>query len=169
MKRIVRAGGRQTRLYLELAGGALRALLLKDGAEARSFEWQVTEIEPGLYSILHGFRSIEARVSRNHTHWIVEVGGNVMELEVEDPRELRQGGRQLAREGRVSMVSPMPGKVVRVLVAEGDEVAEGQGLVVVEAMKMQNEMKAPRSGCVTSVGVKEGASVNAGQVLVTLE
>jgi biotin carboxyl carrier protein len=63
----------------------------------------------------------------------------------------------------------MPGKVVRVLVSAGDAVEEGQGLVVVEAMKMQNEMKAPKDGKVTAVSAKEGASIAAGQVLVTLE
>ena len=59
----------------------------------------------------------------------------------------------------------MPGKVVRVLVAAGDEVAAGQGVVVLEAMKMQNEMKSPRAGRVASVAVKEHEAVNAGSVL----
>ena len=72
-------------------------------------------------------------------------------------------------EGVETIVSPMPGKVVRVLVAPGDAVETGQGLVVVEAMKMQNEMKAPRAGRVLSVAAKEGATVAAGETLATLE
>jgi biotin carboxyl carrier protein len=63
----------------------------------------------------------------------------------------------------------MPGKVVRVLVAPGDSVEAGQGVAVVEAMKMQNEMKASRAGKVLSVPAKEGATVAAGEVLATIE
>jgi biotin carboxyl carrier protein len=63
----------------------------------------------------------------------------------------------------------MPGKIVRVLIAPGDAVETGQGLIVVEAMKMQNEMKATRAGRVLSVAVKEGTTVSAGQILATIE
>jgi biotin carboxyl carrier protein len=65
--------------------------------------------------------------------------------------------------------SPMPGKVVKVLVAVGDEVKSGQGVVVVEAMKMENELKSPKDGKIKAVAVKEGQAVEAGQSLVTLE
>ncbi|HEY2744162.1 MAG TPA: biotin/lipoyl-containing protein, partial [Polyangia bacterium] len=68
-----------------------------------------------------------------------------------------------------SIQSPMPGKIVKVLVAVGDEVKSGQGVVVVEAMKMENELKSPKDGKVKAVAVKEGQPVEAGQTLVTLE
>jgi biotin carboxyl carrier protein len=68
-----------------------------------------------------------------------------------------------------SVLSPMPGKVVKVLVAAGDVVKSGQGVVVVEAMKMENELKAPKDGKVKAVAVKEGQAVEAGQSLVTLD
>jgi biotin carboxyl carrier protein len=71
--------------------------------------------------------------------------------------------------GPVAVQSPMPGKVVKVLVAVGDEVKAGQGVVVVEAMKMENELKAPKDGKVKSVAVKEGQPVEAGQTLATLD
>ncbi len=71
--------------------------------------------------------------------------------------------------GPSAVQSPMPGKVVKVLVAVGDEVKAGQGVVVVEAMKMENELKAPRDGTVKSVAVKEGQPVEAGQTLATLD
>ena len=71
--------------------------------------------------------------------------------------------------GASSVQSPMPGKVVKVLVAVGDEVKSGQGVVVVEAMKMENELKSPKDGKVKAVAVKEGQAVEAGQSLVTLE
>jgi biotin carboxyl carrier protein len=71
--------------------------------------------------------------------------------------------------GPLSVKSPMPGKVVKVLVRAGGEVKAGQGIVVVEAMKMENELKAPRDGKVKEVQVKEGQAVEAGQTLATLE
>ena len=72
-------------------------------------------------------------------------------------------------EGLQTVVAPMPGKIVRVLIAPGDAVETGQGLIVVEAMKMQNEIKATRAGRVLSVAVKEGATVSAGEILATIE
>jgi biotin carboxyl carrier protein len=72
-------------------------------------------------------------------------------------------------EGKQAVVSPMPGKVVKLLVKLGDEVALGQGLVVVEAMKMENELKSPKAGTVTAVTVAEGAVVENGTVLLSVE
>jgi biotin carboxyl carrier protein len=71
----------------------------------------------------------------------------------------------LEAQGRQQIVAPMPGKVVRVLVSAGDEVAAGQGLLVVEAMKMQNEIRSPKQGKVERFEVQEGQAVNAGEVL----
>jgi biotin carboxyl carrier protein len=73
------------------------------------------------------------------------------------------------KSGPQAVQSPMPGKVVKVLCAAGDEVKSGQGVIVVEAMKMENELKVPRDGKVKSIAVKEGQAVEAGQTLVTLE
>ena len=74
-----------------------------------------------------------------------------------------------AAEGAQEIVAPMPGKVVRVLVAPGDQVSVRQGLVVVEAMKMENELRSPKDGRVKDVRVQQGASVEAGRVLVVVE
>ncbi len=71
--------------------------------------------------------------------------------------------------GASAVQSPMPGKVVKLLVAVGDEIKSGQGVVVVEAMKMENELKAPRDGKIKAIAVKEGQAVEAGQSLVSLE
>jgi biotin carboxyl carrier protein len=86
--------------------------------------------------------------------------------EVTDPRAWR-GRRQgaLEAEGRQQVVAPMPGKVVRLLVQAGDKVEAGQGLLVVEAMKMQNEIRSPKGGTVERLHVTEGQPVNAGEVL----
>ena len=67
------------------------------------------------------------------------------------------------------MLAPMPGKVVRILVAEGDEVEKGKGVLVVEAMKMQNEIKSPKKGVVKKLSAAEGSAVNAGDVLAVIE
>jgi biotin carboxyl carrier protein len=72
-------------------------------------------------------------------------------------------------EGVQEINSSMPGKIIKILVAEGDEVEQGQGLVVVEAMKMENEIKSPKAGVVKKVGVKEGEAVEAGALLVVVE
>jgi biotin carboxyl carrier protein len=80
----------------------------------------------------------------------------------------RGGGASLAA-GTQRVLAPMPGKVVKVLVKAGDEVKARQGLVVVEAMKMENELRSPKDGRVSDVLVAEGASVEAGRLLVVVE
>ena len=75
----------------------------------------------------------------------------------------------MGREGLETIAAPMPGKVVRVLVAPGDAMEAGQGLVMVEAMKMQNELKASRPGRVLTVPAKEGTTMAAGETLATIE
>jgi hypothetical protein len=71
--------------------------------------------------------------------------------------------------GQIAIAAPMPGRVVRVLVAAGDDVAARQGVVVVEAMKMENELRAPRAGRVKEVSVTAGTSVEAGRILAVIE
>lgn len=122
------------------------------------------EVEPGVYSVLWAGRVYEARVEGD----TVAVGGVVHTVRVADPRELTSAPAGVNSRGRAEIAASMPGKVVRVLVAEGDEVEAGQGVVVVEAMKMQNEMQSPRAGRVAEVRVKEGAAVAAGDVMVVV-
>jgi biotin carboxyl carrier protein len=124
--------------------------------------------EPGVYSVLLDGRSYDARVERAIGHLIVSVQGHRFEIEVQDPRRWSPNAAS-RRGGDIETVrAPMPGKVVRVLVAPGDTVEAGQGVMVVEAMKMQNEMKASRTGRVLAVAAKEGATVTAGEVLATI-
>ena len=87
-----------------------------------------------------------------------------------DPKRLRgASGANAEADGAARIVAPMPGKVVRVLVEEGSSVEEGAGIVVVEAMKMQNEMKAPKRGTVVTLNVEVGTTVNGGDVLAVIE
>ena len=121
--------------------------------------------QPGVYSVLLDGRSYQARVEEG----VVTVDGFRYEIEVRDPRRWSRQSRGGAHAGVHNIKAPMPGKVVRVLVAVGVTVEAGQGIVVVEAMKMQNELKAPRAGKVTGIAAKIGATVTAGEVLAILE
>lgn len=124
--------------------------------------------EPGVYSVVLDGRVYDARVEERPEGLVVVIDGYRFEIEVRDPRRWSRRDAARAGDGVQTLAAPMPGKVVRVLAAAGDAVKAGQGLLVVEAMKMQNEMKAPRDGRVLSVTVKEGATVTAGEVLATI-
>src|SRR5580658_9129014 len=128
----------------------------------------VVQVEPGVYSVLVEGRSFEARAIRNDAGIRLELDGRRFTAEVRDPRDRGQRPAAALGSGRQNVFAPMPGKVIRVLVREGDAVDVGQGLVVVEAMKMQNEMKASRGGNVVEVRVRDGETVSAGDVLVVL-
>jgi biotin carboxyl carrier protein len=129
---------------------------------------RVAQVEPGVYSVLVEGRSFEARVIRTEAGMGLELDGRRFTAEVRDPRDRGQKPAAALGSGRQNVAAPMPGKVIRVLVREGDAVEVGQGLVVVEAMKMQNEMKALRDGNVVEVRVQDGETVSAGDVLVVL-
>jgi biotin carboxyl carrier protein len=88
---------------------------------------------------------------------------------VDGQRQSRGRQAHAARPGEQRVKAPMPGRIIRVLVKAGDEVAHRQGLVVIEAMKMENELAAPKAGTVKEVSVTEGTSVEAGRLLVVIE
>jgi biotin carboxyl carrier protein len=100
--------------------------------------------------------------------WDVSVGGRIYAVHLADPLRPAGGVDAAATDGPAEIRAVMPGKVVAVLVVEGREVQAGEGLVVVEAMKMENEITAPRAGRVTSVRVQPGEPVEAGVILVVL-
>jgi biotin carboxyl carrier protein len=130
-----------------------------------AYEITIVEVEPGLYSILEDGASHEVRVEAGQ----VTVGNRRFDYLIDDPRQWKRSGGAAGSEGRAAITAPMPGKVVRILAAEGDTVEAGQGILVVEAMKMQNEMKSPRAGRVASIPIKENESVAAGAVLAVIE
>jgi biotin carboxyl carrier protein len=146
--------------------------------EREAAGWQVTldgrpvtvdavEIAANTLSILLEGESFEINVTPSPDGKLkLQTGVHEFTAEVIDPRAWhgRRHGHVEA-EGRQQIVAPMPGKVVRLLVREGDRVEAGQGLLVVEAMKMQNEIRSPKSGAVERVLAKEGQPVNAGDVL----
>lgn len=125
----------------------------------------LVEVEPGVYSILVDGASYEVRVDAGQ----VTVGNRRFDYQVDDPRQWKRSDDAAGGQGRAAILAPMPGKIVRILAAVGDEVEAGQGIVVVEAMKMQNEMKAPRAGRVVAIQAKENDSVVAGAVLAIID
>lgn len=128
--------------------------------------------EQSLYSLLASGRSYEANIVFMDGVWEVLLEGVLYVVQVEDERERRlrtQAGRELTSQVLVRIKSPMPGLVVDVRVRPGDEVEKGQVLLLLESMKMQNEIRAPRKGMVLEVHVEPGQSVNQNQVLVELQ
>jgi len=165
MKRELRIDGLEHRI--ELRSSAPDCRFSFDGAGEQ--EAQVEMPQPGVYSILIGGRSYDAFVEEDAAGTVVSIDGHRFAIEIRDPRRWSKNAAGQTRPGVQTIASPMPGKVVRVLVAAGDTVEPGQGIVVVEAMKMQNEMKAARAGRVLALAAKEGATVAAGEILATIE
>ena len=161
MKLEVTVDGRAARLAVN--GDRFR--YEREGGEAIEREFSIAQLTPGSYSVLIGGRSYAVIAAGRQ----VRVNGREFSIDVFDPREMRDRQSGAAGQGRQNIAAPMPGKVVRVLVAAGDAVEAGQGLVVVEAMKMQNEMKSPRAGRVAEVRTKPDATVAAGDVLMVIE
>ena len=129
----------------------------------------VLRVEAGVYSVLLNGASYEVRMHESAGGFTASAAGRRFAVEVRNPRDASRGSRMAIGSGRQIVTAPMPGKVIRVLVAAGDLVETGQGLVVVEAMKMQNELKASRPGRVIEMRAREGETVGPGETLVVLE
>jgi biotin carboxyl carrier protein len=129
----------------------------------------VREVEPGVYSVLWNGRSFAARISAQAEGYAVDINGFRLMTQVRDPRNSATRLQASLGAVRQNITASMPGKVIRVLVAEEQEIEPGQGLIVIEAMKMQNEMKASKPGRVAQVRTKDGDTVAAGDVLITIE
>lgn len=160
MKLEVTIDGRPARLVVE--GDRFR--YEPEGGNAIERQFSMVALTTGSYSVLIDGRSYAAVVGAG-----IQVNGRAFAVEVFDPRETRARKTGGAGEGRRNIVSMMPGKVVRLLVAAGDAVEAGQGLIVVEAMKMQNEMKSPKAGRVAELRTQAGATVAPGEVLAVIE
>lgn len=141
--------------------------------DGREYDLEVSEPEPGVFLFKHEGRIFEASVIRDpvaRSSITVSLKGREHSVSIVDPKRLRgSGSGDSQADGFAEIKTAMPGKVVRVLAAEGDAVEKGGGIVVVEAMKMQNELKSPITGTVKTVTAIEGATVSAGEVLATIE
>lgn len=156
--------------------GERQTIELRPGPEG--WEWiiagetkpvDVVQVVPGVYSLLLDGQSFTLHVERQDNGYRLRARGTELVAAVDNPRRWKgHGGAALRRAGRQEIAAPMPGKVVRVLVKENQAVEAGQGLAVVEAMKMQNEIPSPKSGVVEKVLVHEGSTVEHGETLVVV-
>jgi biotin carboxyl carrier protein len=138
-----------------------------DGEE---FHPDIAHAERDVLSLVLGGRSLDVVRQQSPQGTTVSFDKSVYEVEVRDPRSFRARKRAgLGEAGPMAIKAPMPGKVVRILAAEGNEVTAGQGVIVIEAMKMQNELKSPKAGKVQKILIAEGAAVNAGDALAVVE
>jgi biotin carboxyl carrier protein len=137
----------------------------------RELDLDAVHLQGFAVSLIAGTRSYRCDIDPGKSGQIgVLVGETVYPLEILDERRLRmrRAGGKFTLEGPQRIDAPMPGKVTRVLVKVGDQVEEGQGLVVVEAMKMENELKSPKAGKVTELHAVEGAAVESGAKLAVV-
>jgi biotin carboxyl carrier protein len=137
--------------------------------DGREIEVDAVLARPDVISLRLGNKAYEVKCERVGSDLHLWVGSVRYEVEVRDPRSLRSRSRAVDDHGPRKLTAPMPGKVVRILLREGAEVDAGTGVLVVEAMKMQNEVKSPKKGKIQKIVVIEGAAVNSGDVLGIVE
>jgi biotin carboxyl carrier protein len=165
MRYEVGLGGRIHRLELRKKDAGWECRL-----DGRDVLVQAVRASENTLSLLIDGKSFEVKHEAAEAGAAIFVRGTRYEVSVEDPRSWRGRARAAQDEaGPQKLIASMPGKVVRVLAREGDSVVSGQGIVVVEAMKMQNEIRSPRAGMLKKLLVHEGMKVNAGEVLGIVE
>lgn len=161
----VSIAGKTHKVELARAGSAWHC-----NVNGREFPLDVSSLQNGVLSLLVDGKSYEVKQENTATESSIVVGSERFGAVVHDPRSLRSRRSSGAEtEGVKRVTASMPGKVVRVLVPAGSAVEAGQGVLIIEAMKMQNEMKSPKKGIVKKITVAEGALVEAGQVLAEVE
>ena len=146
--------------------------LVSAEVNGRAYSLEVHNPAPGVFLLRSGTNVYHCRVEAGSQPAVLNVSlrGRDYAIQLIDPKRLRGSQSSGAHDhGTVQIVASMPGKVVRLLVEVGSRVEAGAGIVVVEAMKMQNEMKSPKAGVVTSLSAAAGATVNAGDVLAEIE
>ena len=156
--------GKSHRLELARAEGRWSCRL-----DGRDVEVDAVLARPDVLSLRIGNLAYEVKCERVGGELHLWVGSARFAIEVRDPRSLRGRTRTVDDHGPKKLTAPMPGRIVRILATQGAEVDAGAGVLVVEAMKMQNEIKSPKKGTIQKVLVTEGAAVNAGDVLAIVE
>ena len=157
--------GQPHRLELEKASSGWECRL-----DGRSIRIDAVITRRDVLSLLLGGHAYEIKRDQTASDLHVWVGNTGFAVELRDPRSLRSRNRGAVDEkGPRKILAPMPGRIVRLLVGENSEVEAGQGILVVEAMKMQNEIKSPRKGVVKKLSATPGAAVNPGDVLAIIE
>lgn len=161
--------GQQRRVELPsdvFDAGALASGLVKCVVDGRGVVVDACVVQRGVISLVVDGRQYRCVLDGG----AVVIMGRRYEFAVADPRSLkRERGGAAGASGPRAVKAPMPGRVVRVLVGIGDEVLDQQGVVVIEAMKMQNELKSPKAGRVSRISTTVGETVQQGDILVTVE
>jgi biotin carboxyl carrier protein len=166
------------KLSAELSGSSQVINVRRDGAnlqaqiDERHYELILREFPDGGFLLIDGTEVYNCQVGTSAApgHYLVMLRGTSHEVNLTDPKRLRSGQATGSHDhGEALIRATMPGKVVRVLVALGAAVEAGAGIVVVEAMKMQNEMKTPKAGTVAKLNATVGETVNAGDVLAAID
>jgi biotin carboxyl carrier protein len=160
----VNIDGKNYRLELNRADGRWECRL-----DGREIELDAILARRDVLSIIIGGTVYEIKRERTAPDMHLWVGSVRYAVQLRDPRSLRTRASADEGKGPRKLLAPMPGKIIRLLVKEEAEVAAGQGIIVVEAMKMQNEIKSPKKGVVRKMIAEEGAHVNAGDVLAVVE
>jgi biotin carboxyl carrier protein len=169
VKLIARVGDQEHQVDLVRDGQSVSVEI-----DGRVYSLEVHQNEENNYLLLDGVKVYDCRVApsgpKQTDSFVVSLRSQNYEVGVVNPKKLRTNqNADQQHHGTSEIVAPMPGKVVKILVEEGAEVEKGAGIIIVEAMKMQNEMKAPRAGIVKSIKVSPGNTVNAGDVLAIVE
>jgi biotin carboxyl carrier protein len=166
MKFVATLDGAEHQLEVE----ELTAHVLRLKIGEREFEVDVNRVGLLSYSILIDNRSFDCEIVREGDELVVSSRGDAARVTLVDAaRRSRHGGARPAAVGKAVLKAMMPGRVINVLVNLGDEVAAQQGLLVVEAMKMENELKAPKAGKIVELKVKPGQTVEKGELLLVVE
>jgi biotin carboxyl carrier protein len=160
-------GGEAFSLEFRQESGATEYTL--SGAFAESGQASIAAMAPGVFSVLLGTRSFTVAVARRGSELEVWAGGCRHFLELADPRDRAGKADRVSASGPVEIRAQMPGKIIKVLVERESVVELGQGVIIVEAMKMQNEMKSPKNGVVRKIHAAEGSTVAAGETLMVIE
>lgn len=167
MKFRVEVDGQEYALDLREMNGESEYKL--EGEQSVSGVGSVAQVSPGVFSILIDGRSFTVRTAPKGEGLEAWTTSGQHAISISDTRDRSGGHKRVTTSGPMEIRAQMPGKVVKLLVKNGSTVQAGQGLIVVEAMKMQNEMKSPKDGRVSRVNVAEGATVAAGQALIVVE
>lgn len=167
MKLRIEADGEDYTLDLKLDGA--RSEYVMGGVMEGSGTASVAEVMPGVFSVLLGKRSFAIYIVHNGENMEVWNGSRRHLISIADARDRSSKNKKSRASGPSEIRAQMPGKVIKLLVEVGMPVKAGQGLIVVEAMKMQNEMKSPKDGIVSKIRASEGATVAAGEALIVIE
>jgi biotin carboxyl carrier protein len=154
---------------LDLTSHGERSEYVLRGALESSGAASVVQLTPGVFSVLLGARSFHVSIAPSGESLETWAGTQRHSISFADPRDRAGQSKKGTAHGPLELRSQMPGKVIKVLVSNGARVQAGQGLIVVEAMKMQNEMKSPKDGVVSKIQAIEGATVAAGETLMLVE